>query len=284
MDFKALREQILANIENYSAQETKIVVTKLLDFLVDINEKRSKLESENKSLFEEMNSLKNKNGAVSEDYKSKVDEIVSLASEESKKITNKAHQDALMIVEEAQKEAQALINETNTNNNELIESSIEKIREVINQIKEKDDEVKLYRRHILSIFRKTIFRFSNTNYYIIRADDKDFRDLLHFFELDELLQKECDDNMKKLAIDPTYQMLLKTVEENVDREDLMDIKDIFQDEKVTVDNKQFEMKENFELKEAEDISLEEIEEEIDDTITKGKSKFLDVMNRYKNNK
>ncbi|QVK16802.1 hypothetical protein KHQ81_07715 [Mycoplasmatota bacterium] len=288
MDFKALREQILANIESYNTEEMKIVVIKLLDFLVDINEKRSNLEAENKTLFAEMDHLKkNPLSESPEDYKLKIDEIIAKANEEAQKITDNAREEAENIILEANKNSQLIIDKADDSQNKIIQSFIEKMQQVIEEIKLKDDEAKLYRKHILSIFRKTLFRFSDTNYYIIRSDNEEFRDLLQFFEVDEKLQKLCDENIEKLSNDPKYQEIVQMVKENPSEEDIVGINNILKDEHITIDNKTIELKE-VEPTDIEDIIIEEqideIVEDEEEKLPQGKSKFLDIINQYKNNK
>jgi len=288
MDFKALREQILANIENYNTEETKIVVTKLLDFLVDMNEKRSKLETENKALFAEMNDIrKNPQNEATDDYKMKIDEIIAKANEGAKKITDIALNKADNIIKEANDKSLLMAEQISENQCEDIKTFIDKMELVINEVKKKDEEAKIYRKHILGIFRKTIFRFADTSYYIIRSDNKDFRELLQFFEVDESLQRLCDENIEKLDKDPNYQRILKLVKDKPINEDANDFKDLLNDEKITIDNKTIELK-DIDIKDLEELALQEDEEDEEDvyevSAPQSKSKFLDVINQYKNNK
>ncbi len=287
MDFKALREQILTNIDHYNNEEMKIVVTKLLDFLIEISEKRSKLEAENKALFQEMNDLRRSNDTDSNSqYKSKINDIVTKTNEEKEKIIENAHKQAEDIINDANNKAQSIIELAKEKEQEIIKTSIEKIETIIKDIKKKDEEAMLYRKHILSIFRKTIFRFSDTNYYIVRSDNKDFRELLQFFETDEKLQELCDKNMEKLMNDSAYQALVEMVKDNPVEENIVRGNNILKDDKVTIDNKTIELKE-YELEEIDDeITINDLDEEFEESHEEMKqhsnAKFLDVINQYKN--
>ncbi len=263
MNFTDLQKQILTNIDLYNAEETKIVVTKLLDFLIELEEKKRKLEEDNLSLLSQVNDLNAKVAANTAANELK-------ASKEVSEIIQKANDTAENIIKTAQVKHQEIINEANN----FMKSSIVKIEKIIDDIKKKDEDAKAYRSHILSIFRKTIFRFSDTNYYLIRTDNKDFRDLCQFFTTDEKLQKLCDEIINNLANDPEYQKILDMVKENP----LEALEDIIKDDKITIDNKSItEIK--LEAKEMEEV-IEESENEEFMELKKPTSKFLDIINRY----
>lgn len=251
MDYKALRDKILPNIPMYSNDEVKIIVTKLLDFLIDLDEQKSNLENEVQVLKKEIDDLKNNMHVTSDNHQNNND------------IENEKNE----ILEAARLEIQK-------EREEVMTEAVGKIEQLIENIKKKDEENKLYRRHILSIFRKSIFRFSDTNFYIIRKDDQDFKELLEFFETDELLQKLCDENISSLEQDEEYQKIRKIVKEKEpDCDDEVEIN-------ININQDNIEIK-DFDLNEVEEISLEELEEE---TITtpQTKAKYLDILNQYKN--
>lgn len=252
MDFKALRDKILPNIEHYNKEEVKIVVAKLLEFLIDIDNKNKNLKNEIEELKKQQTKL--------------LDVDLTSVNEEKE-----------IIIQKAKKEAQKVYDE-------IIESAIDKVNDLIRSIKQKDEENKLYRKHILSIFRRSIFRFSNTNYYILKTDDQEFQELVKFFKVDEELQKLCDENIKKLMQNEKYQETIHKVEtegltlsnEIQDVEEIEELNEI-EDLKLT----EFEI-DDMEFNEVEGITLADIEEELSYETPQKKAKFLDILNQYKN--
>lgn len=264
MDFKELRDKILPNIELYNKEEVKIVVAKLLEFLIDIDEKNKALEKE---IIEVKNEVKEK--VIIEKEKVNLEEV------------NKEKE---VLLEKARNEAQKAYDE-------IIQEAINKVQNLIKQVKQKDEQNKMYRKHILSIFRRSIFRFSNTNYYIFKTDDEEFQELIKFFQVDEELQKLCDENIKKLMQDEKYRETIHKVEANEIEETFEDI----EEEKEVVEeivNEEIEIKEvkeineieikEFDINKIEEISIEDIEEELNSDIPQKKAKFLDILNQYKN--
>lgn len=277
MDFKSLREQILANIDQYDPQDMKVVITKLLDFLIDINDKRTKLEIENKKQFEEVNQYKN--NFSSTEHNVKLEEIFIKTKDEANKIIEKANSEKEQIISLANAEA---LNK----GQEIMQTSIDKIESIISEIKKLDEETKLYRSHILSIFRKTIFRFADSNYYIIRSDNKDFQELLHFFEVDEKLQKLCDENIEKIENKVNYQKLIQEVDENPDIDDIGKITNILNETNILIDNEKVDVEKVIKNCEAmeEEVQLiedDEVLDEIEEEKNINKQTFMEILNKYK---
>src|SRR5690554_2714611 len=244
MDFKALRDKILPNIELYNKDEVKVVVAKLLDFLIDIDDKNQFLEKEIKKLKEDEKKDKLETNIIKEEVNT--DEI----STEKEKLLAQAKSEAQIV------------------HDKIVQEAIERVSNLIDKVKQKDEENKMYRKHILSIFRRSFFRFSNTNYYILKTEDEEFKRLISFFQVDEELQKLCDDNIKKLMQDEKYQ-------ETVNKVASKEVEDFFEEEQ------EIEIKE-IDVNELEDISIDEIEEELTNDTKESKAKFLDVLNQYKN--
>jgi len=244
MDFKALRDKILPNIELYNKDEVKVVVAKLLDFLIDIDDKNQFLEKEIKKLKEDEKKDKLETNIIKEEVNT--DEI----STEKEKLLAQAKSEAQIV------------------HDKIVQEAIERVSNLIDKVKQKDEENKMYRKHILSIFRRSFFRFSNTNYYILKTEDEEFKQLISFFQVDEELQKLCDDNIKKLMQDEKYQ-------ETVNKVASKEVEDFFEEEQ------EIEIKE-IDVNELEDISIDEIEEELTNDTKESKAKFLDVLNQYKN--
>ncbi|MDF2698445.1 MAG: hypothetical protein K0Q49_1 [Haloplasmataceae bacterium] len=272
MDFKALREQILANVENYDADETKIVVTKLLDFLVDINDKRSQLEIENKQLFQDMN---NKNHNFDQ-HKAKVDDIFEKANAEAKSIIGNAEEIANKKRNEAELQSKEIINNT-----------INKLEVTITEVKNLDQEMKLYRSHILNIFKKTIFKFSDSKYYLIRKDDKDFNELLNFFEIDSRLQLLADENIKKLNTIKNYIEIRDSVKNKVNEPHIIrSFEEILKDNELDLNESkeitfiEKQVIENTVNKVSEKVKNEEYKE-VKET-EKNSKKFIDILSKYNN--
>lgn len=257
MNFSTLRDQILANVDQYNLEESKIIIVKLLDFLVDLEEKRSALEKENQILLTEKLE-REKNAKLSTDvYEEQVAEIIE-----------KAKKDADNIINNAKRQAEKIEQDAHLKGNEILTDYLEQIEELIKSIKEKDEELKRYRGHILSIFRKTIFRFADTNYFIFRNDNDDFRELLQFFETDDALQKLCDELIKNLNEDPKYLEIVKQVQDKTD----YDLEELLKDQTIKIDDKTIEVV-NEEIEQEEEMVQEE---EAPQT-----QKFLEVFNQLK---
>lgn len=246
MDFKVLREKILPNITLYNNDEVKIIVTKLLDFLIETDEEKTKLEKEIMTLKQELNDLKaNINTNNNMDLEKAKEEYI-----------NKARIDM-------EEERIALMKE-----------AFGKIENLLNNIKKKDEENRLYRQHLLTIFKRTIFRFSDSNFYIIRKDDQEFKELIAFFETDELLQKRCEENIASLEQDPEYLRIKEIVESKIGTDS-----DLFIDNNET--NIISDIK-DIDINDIHEIPLEELTEENNFTKAKNKAKYLDILNQYKN--
>lgn len=280
MDFKTLREQILPNIENYTAQETKIVMTKLLDFLIETNEKQVKFKNENEVLNSKITELKRKKIEID----NKLDDNIRGLQIDANNIIDKAHEEANIITAEAEENAKILVTDTEIKVKDMMKTAFEQINLAIDKLKEKDKESKLYRSHILTIFRKAIFRFSESNYYIIRSDNQDFHDLLHFFETDSQLQQICDNNLEELTKDPTYIKVSEEINENSQINELDEINNIFADNKITIDNKNIEVDEFTQIEEEIKAEMAELEIEEEQVKPKRNLSFLEVINQYKNHK
>lgn len=257
MNFSTLRDQILANVNQYNLEESKIIIVKLLDFLVDLEEKRSALEKENQILLTEKLE-REKNAKLSTDvYEEQVAEIIE-----------KAKKDADNIINNAKRQAEKIEQDAHLKGNEILTDYLEQIEELIKSIKEKDEELKRYRGHILSIFRKTIFRFADTNYFIFRNDNDDFRELLQFFETDDALQKLCDELIKNLNEDPKYLEIVKQVQDKTD----YDLEELLKDQTIKIDDKTIEVV-NEETEQEEEMVQEEEAPQA--------QKFLEVFNQLK---
>lgn len=249
MDFKALRDKILPNIEHYNKEEVKIVVAKLLEFLIDIDQKNQSLQNEIEELKKQA---------------TKTPEVNLVNVNEEKEI----------VIQKAKAEAQKVYDE-------IIASAIDKVNDLITSIKQKDEENKLYRKHILSIFRRSIFRFSNSNYYILRTDDQEFQELIKFFKVDEELQKLCDENIKKLMQNENYQNIIHKIEteEIKINDEIEEVEEIEELEELRITDIEVD---DSEIKEIEEITLADIEEEFSYETPQKKAKFLDILNQYKN--
>ncbi len=278
MDFKTLREQILPNIENYTAQETKIVMTKLLDLLIDIDEKHVKIKNENDLLETKISELKNNKTEIDNlsDEKTLSNQI------EANNIIEKAREEANVITSEAEESAKILVTDTEIKLEEMKEAAFNQISLAIDELREKDKESQLYRSHILTVFRKAIFRFSDSNYYIIRSDNQDFQELLQFFETDNQLQQICDNNIAALINDPKYIKITKEVKDKSQLTEFDDVNNIFFDNKITIDNNNVENGEITQIEEEIEqvVNLPEIVEER--AKPKKNLSFLEVINQYKN--
>jgi ATP-dependent Lon protease len=252
MDFKALRDKILPNIEMYNNEEVKIVVAKLLEFLIDIDNKNNILTKENQSLADKIHDLsdnKNINDVPTQDF-------------QALKTT---------IMEETRIKAQKEYDQ-------IIQSALDKINNIIDSVKRKDEENKKYRKHIVSIFRKSIFRFSDTSYYIVKADDPEFQELIQFVNVDEKLQKLCDANMESLKQDENYQQILQAVKVGNNEED-EEPPLVIEPETKEAD---VEAEESIDFDSVREITLDEIEQELTNDSPQTHAKFIDVLNQYKN--
>ncbi|NLG80909.1 MAG: hypothetical protein GX490_00085 [Bacilli bacterium] len=260
MNFKALRDQILANVDQYSTEESKIVIVKLLDFLVDLDEKRSTLEKENQILLTEKIDWENHAKVSTDVYEKQAADIL-----------DKAKQEADEIIINAKKQAEKIEQEAYGKGNEILTDYLNQVEGVIKNLKDKDEELKRYRSHILTIFRKTIFRFADTNYFIFRNDNEDFREMLQFFETDDALQKLCDDIIKSLSEDPKYLEIVKEVEEKTD----YDLEELLKDETIKIDDKaKEEVNEETPQEETQEVEEEQVE-------VPTARKFLEVFNQLK---
>lgn|GEM_PF-961050 len=257
MNFSTLRDQILANVNQYNLEESKIIIVKLLDFLVDLEEKRSALEKENQILLTEKLERENNAKLSTDVYEEQVAEIIE-----------KAKKDADNIINNAKRQAEKIEQDAHLKGNEILTDYLEQIEELIKSIKEKDEELKRYRGHILSIFRKTIFRFADTNYFIFRNDNDDFRELLQFFETDDALQKLCDELIKNLNEDPKYLEIVKQVQDKTD----YDLEELLKDQTIKIDDKTIEVV-NEEIEQEEEMVQEEEAPQA--------QKFLEVFNQLK---
>lgn len=257
MNFSTLRDQILANVNQYNLEESKIIIVKLLDFLVDLEEKRSALEKENQILLTEKLERENNAKLSTDVYEEQVAEIIE-----------KAKKDADNIINNAKRQAEKIEQDAHLKGNEILTDYLEQIEELIKSIKEKDEELKRYRGHILSIFRKTIFRFADTNYFIFRNDNDDFRELLQFFETDDALQKLCDELIKNLNEDPKYLEIVKQVQDKTD----YDLEELLKDQTIKIDDKTIEVL-NEEIEQEEEMVQEEEAPQA--------QKFLEVFNQLK---
>lgn len=257
MNFSTLRDQILANVDQYNLEESKIIIVKLLDFLVDLEEKRSALEKENQILLTEKLERENNAKLSTDVYEEQVAEIIE-----------KAKKDADNIINNAKRQAEKIEQDAHLKGNEILTDYLEQIEELIKSIKEKDEELKRYRGHILSIFRKTIFRFADTNYFIFRNDNDDFRELLQFFETDDALQKLCDELIKNLNEDPKYLEIIKQVQDKTD----YDLEELLKDQTIKIDDKTIEVV-NEEIEQEEEMVQEEEAPQA--------QKFLEVFNQLK---
>lgn len=257
MNFSTLRDQILANVDQYNLEESKIIIVKLLDFLVDLEEKRSALEKENQILLTEKLERENNAKLSTDVYEEQVAEIIE-----------KAKKDADNIINNAKRQAEKIEQDAHLKGNEILTDYLEQIEELIKSIKEKDEELKRYRGHILSIFRKTIFRFADTNYFIFRNDNDDFRELLQFFETDDALQKLCDELIKNLNEDPKYLEIVKQVQDKTD----YDLEELLKDQTIKIDDKTIEVV-NEEIEQEEEMVQEEEAPQA--------QKFLEVFNQLK---
>lgn len=257
MNFSTLRDQILANVNQYNLEESKIIIVKLLDFLVDLEEKRSALEKENQILLTEKLERENNAKLSTDVYEEQVAEIIE-----------KAKKDADNIINNAKRQAEKIEQDAHLKGNEILTDYLEQIEELIKSIKEKDEELKRYRGHILSIFRKTIFRFADTNYFIFRNDNDDFRELLQFFETDDALQKLCDELIKNLNEDPKYLEIVKQVQDKTD----YDLEELLKDQTIKIDDKTIEVV-NEETEQEEEMVQEEEAPQA--------QKFLEVFNQLK---
>lgn len=258
MNFSTLRDQILANVDQYNLEESKIIIVKLLDFLVDLEEKRSALEKENQILLTEKLERENNAKLSTDVYEEQVAEIIE-----------KAKKDADNIINNAKRQAEKIEQDAHLKGNEILTDYLAQIEELIKSIKEKDEELKRYRCHILSIFRKTIFRFADTNYFIFRNDNDDFRELLQFFETDDALQKLCDELIKNLNEDPKYLEIVKQVQDKTD----YDLEELLKDQTIKIDDKTIEVV-NEEIEQEEEMVQEEEE-------APQAQKFLEVFNQLK---
>jgi len=257
VNFSTLRDQILANVNQYNLEESKIIIVKLLDFLVDLEEKRSALEKENQILLTEKLERENNAKLSTDVYEEQVAEIIE-----------KAKKDADNIINNAKRQAEKIEQDAHLKGNEILTDYLEQIEELIKSIKEKDEELKRYRGHILSIFRKTIFRFADTNYFIFRNDNDDFRELLQFFETDDALQKLCDELIKNLNEDPKYLEIVKQVQDKTD----YDLEELLKDQTIKIDDKTIEVV-NEEIEQEEEMVQEEEAPQA--------QKFLEVFNQLK---
>lgn len=268
MDFKSLRDQILTNIDNYNTQEIKIVLTKLLKFLIEINEKNTKLEKENQFI---KNEVKTKKVNVGE-YSTKVDELINKTNLEANKITENAKQIATKT-----------INEAETKKKEIIDSGLQRIEDSILDIKRYDEEVKSYRNHVLMIFKNNLYKFADSDFYIVKSSDKDLKELLKFFEVDEQLQIVCDETISKLQLNKEYKRII----DKVDKED----NNIKENKHIQVLNDIIKKENNINEKEMNCIdrihkvikseTLDETNEDVNvDKLSK--QKFIEIINKYNN--
>jgi hypothetical protein len=212
MDFKTIREQILNNLEQFDPSEMKVIILKLLDFNKELETENQTLKTERDDLQESVEALQaNK---VDEDfYKAKVDEIIDLAQVEAEKIIDSAKD----LVEER-------LEAIDEQGRKYIYELLIRMENIVKELQDIDEEAKLYRLHILTIFKKTIFKFSESDYHILKIDDDDLRKLMNFYQEDDSLQVASDHIMKKLE---HFEHYLHTIEtKNDQNKEPIQLKDI----------------------------------------------------------
>ena len=244
MDFKGLRDKILPNIKLYNENEVEIVVTKLLDFLILNDEKLQEAEKEKESLLEEIKSL--------EENISRINKADSVEETESTDTLDEKEKD-------------------------IIGKIVNRTENLIKDLKEKERKNRIYHQYILSVCKKIIFRYADSDYYIIRTDDQDFRELRQLFLTDEKLQELCENNIRALENDPFFQDISEYAKQN----EITEIKDTETAVFSTVREEPDEVIEQ-DTKPEKVITLADMEKAYGNDAKQLKAKFIDVLNQYKN--
>jgi hypothetical protein len=292
MDFKTIREQILNNLEQFDPSEMKVIILKLLDFNKELEIENQTLKAERDELLENVEALQaNK---IDEDYyKAKVDEIIDLAQVEAEKIVNSAKD----LVEER-------LEAIDAQGRKYIYELLIRMENIVKDLQNIDEEAKLYRLHILTIFKKTIFKFSESDYHILKIDDDDLRKLMSFYQEDDSLQVASDQIMQKLEHFEHYlhtieakkledhPIQLKEIEEKLHQPFVLETDKELKEEVPLINNQKQEIIEDEkEETSQDDESLELIteDEEIvkfeekqikEEPVSDHDTKFLDIFNKY----
>src|SRR5690606_24647636 len=75
---------------------------------------------------------------------------------------------------------------------------LDRLKDVVIELQKIDEETKTYRMHILSIFRNTLYKFADSDYHLLKIDDKEVKELIKFFRQDATLQQLSDQIMERL--------------------------------------------------------------------------------------
>lgn len=261
MDFKTIRDQISTNIDHFTLEERKVIILKLLDFLKSLDDQNEhqkeeivNLTNEMKQLTDEIDELK-ANQIDQDSYKEKVEEIIDLANQEAEKI-----------VETAGIEAEVITQQADTQSKEYIYDLLVRMENLVKELRSIDDEAKAYRYHILTIFKKTIFKFADSDYHILKINDSDLKKLMSFYREDDALQKFSDQIMLKLQKFENYLSLYGTKIKNqeYDNQNINTLEDILSNPNLVLESFEEELEaleDNQELEE-EVISEPKIDTEV----------------------
>lgn len=178
MDLKSIREQILVNLEHFAADEKKVIILKLLDYLKDLDEENQALKQEKAAI--------------------EMDLIAANSQELVNQIMDDARLQAQQIIQEAEQTVTEQKREIERQGKEYLFEFVSRLEAMVKEIKRLDEEAKLFRLHFLSIFKKTIYKFADSDYHIIKMNDEELRELVQFYQTDESLQNISDQIMDKL--------------------------------------------------------------------------------------
>lgn len=236
MDLKAIREQITANLNHFDPNEKKIIILQLLNFLQELDTENGKLKVDFEEVQEEMETLRNLQ-VDEEKLRAQIDLIIDRANEEADKLKVKA-----------EKQGELHLLEVKEQGRKYMVEFLDRLRGVVLELQKLDEEAKAYRMHILTVFKKTLFKFSNSEFHLLKFDDSDMKELFQFYKQDMVLQQLSDQIMDKLNGFENYLQLSgdsngKTVDpreikhylQNVHVEVGPEIEDLKLDEKVDVE-------------------------------------------------
>lgn len=260
MDLQTIREQIKANLNQFDDNEKRIIILQLLNFLKDLETENEELKAQKEEIQQEVATIKEQQ--VSEiAIKGKIDEIIERANDEAERIKNQALKDGERHLEDIKEQARKYMLEF-----------LDRLKDVVIELQKIDEETKTYRMHILSIFRNTLYKFADSDYHLLKIDDKEVKELIKFFRQDATLQQLSDQIMERLNKFERYVALTDPTDANIDPAEIqhylqnvqvIDAPDV---EKVSTHEKEsditIESEETVDDIKVEKISEEDIEEDV----------------------
>ncbi|ERJ13613.1 DivIVA domain-containing protein [Haloplasma contractile] len=190
MNLEKFKGQILNELPNCTEQEIRELIPNLLSKIEEIYEGKNRLTDENKKLKEQNRMLETKLNDPNV--------LKNAAIKEGEELLEDAKRKHEALIHDANLKSEQMVQDAKDESEQIIAKTILKIQNAVAEIECIDQQQKVFRSHILSLFKHNIFKFSDSDYYFIKSVDDDLQGLLSFFEKDERIKRIYEKNMSKL--------------------------------------------------------------------------------------